>query len=130
MPHSKRQVTGAEKAGNLHKAIACPRQGLQIAIQSKQINNCQVTPEDIKIWLKMHGDTVLAPKGKSTRKKSRAVANDHIEIPKEFVEAHKGVILFVDILHIDGVTFFLPVSKNTRSIAIPHIKDRKEASPL
>ena len=43
-----------------------------------------------------------ALKGKSTRKKPRAVVNDYIEIPKEFIEAHKSVILFVDILYIDG----------------------------
>ena len=61
-----------------------------------------MTPEDIKNWLKAHGDSVHALKGKSTRKKPRAVVNDYIEIPKEFIEAHKSVILFVDILYIDG----------------------------
>jgi len=40
---------------------------------------------------------VHALKGKSTRKKPRAVVNNYIEISKEFKEAHKGVIPFVDI---------------------------------
>jgi len=89
-----------------------------------------VTPEDIKIWLKTYGDSADAPKGKNTRKKPTAVVNDHIEIPKECIEAHKSVVPFVDILYIDGVTFLLTLSKNIRPIAIWYIKDRKEASLL
>jgi len=125
---SKRQVAGAEKAG---KAIAYPSiRDHTHGIRSNQIKKCQVTPEDIKIWLKMCGDCVHAPKGKCTRKKPRAVSNDHIEIPKEFMETHKGLVPFVDILHVDGVTFLLTLCKSIRLIAIWHIKDRKEVSPL
>jgi len=76
-----------------------------------------VTSEDIKIWLKTHGH-IPAPKGKRTRKKRRVVVNDYIEIPKEFIEAHKGIILFVDILRVDCVTFLLTLSKNIRLITI------------
>jgi len=65
------------------------------------------------IWLKPHGDSGHALKGKSTRKTPRAVSNDCIEIPKERMEAHKGLVLFVDILHVDGVTFLLTLSENT-----------------
>jgi len=128
---SKRHVAGAKKAGNLYKTIACPSaRDCKHVIQSNPIKNCQVTPEDIKIWLKTHGDSGDALKGKSTRKKPRVVTNDYIEIPKEFIDTHKSVVLFVDILHIDGVTFLLTLSKNMRLIAIWYIKDRKKASLL
>jgi len=40
------------------------------------------------------------------------------------------VLLLVDILYIDGVTFLLTISKNIRLITIWYIKDRKEASLL
>jgi len=86
-----------------------------------------VTPEDIKIWLKACSmETVWM----HTRKRQRVVLNDYIEIPKEFIEAHKCVILFVDILCICGVTFLLTLSENTRLIAIRYIKDGKQASVL
>jgi len=81
--------------------------------------------EDIKIWLKTCGDSAHAPKGKSTRKKSRVVANDFIEIPKEFIHA-----LFVGILCIDGVTLLLTPSESMRLIATQCVKDKKEASLL
>jgi len=92
--YSRRRVAGAEKAGNFYKVITYPSaRDYKHVIQSNQIKNCQVTPEDIKIWLNIHGDSVDALKGKSTRKKPRVVVNDNIEIPKEFIEAHKGVII-------------------------------------
>jgi len=72
----------------------------------------------------------MLQKERAQGKKPRAVANDCIEIAKEFMEAHKGVILFVDILCADGVTFLLTPSENRRPITIWHIKDRKEASLL
>jgi len=81
----------------------------------------------MKIWSKACSmETVWT----HTRKRQRVVLNDYIEIPKEFTEAHKCVILFVDILCICGVTFLLTLSKNTRLITIRYIKDGKEASVL
>jgi len=53
-----------------------------------------------------------------------------IEIPKDFIDTHKDVVLFVDILHIDGITFLLTLSKNVCLIVIWCIKDRKEETPL
>ena len=38
--------------------------------------------------------------------------------------------MFVDILRVDGVTFLLTLFKNIWPIAIWHIKERKEESPL
>ena len=129
--YSKRQVAGAEKAKNLYKVITYPSiRDYKHVVQSNQIKNCPVTIEDIKIWLKIFGDNVHALKGKSTRRKPRVVVNDYVEIPKEFIEAHKGVILFVDVLYIDGVTFLLTLSKNIRLITIWYIKDRKEETLL
>ena len=129
--YSKRQVAGAEKAKNLYKVITYPSiRDYKHVVQSNQIKNCPVTIEDIKIWLKIFGDDVHALKGKSTRRKPRVVVNDYVEIPKEFIEAHKGVILFVDVLYIDGVTFLLTLSKNIRLITIRYIKDRKEETLL
>ena len=74
-------------------------------------------------------ESVHAPKGKSTRKKPRAVVNDYIEIPKEFIEAHKGAIPFVDILYIDGVIFLLTLSENIM-VRLIKIRYRKEVSLL
>jgi len=51
--------------------------------------------------------------------------NDHIEIPKEFIEAHKGCYLVCVHLHIEGVTFLLTLCKNVLLIAIQLVKDRK-----
>ena len=61
--------------------------------------------EDIKVWEKIYGESVPALKGKSTRKKPKPVVDDYIEIPKQLIEAHKGVILFADVIYIEGVTF-------------------------
>ena len=52
--------------------------------------------------------------------------NDYIEIPKELIKAHKGIILCADIMFIDQVPFLVTMSKYIRFITIRYIPDRKK----
>jgi hypothetical protein len=48
-------------------------------------------------------------KGKTTRAKPKVVVNDYLEAPEESVDAHKKVILCMDIMFIDEVHVSLVV---------------------
>jgi len=88
----------SQKEENFCKVATCPLIGdCKDVVHCNNVKNCQVTCEDITIWLKTYGENVNVLKEKSTRGQPRVVVNDHIEIPKDFIEAHKDVILFVDI---------------------------------
>ena len=125
--YTKRQVARAEEAKNLYGVIGYPSvKDFKHIVQTNQIKNCPVTTEDINIWKKIYGPDVQALKGKTTRPKPKVAVNDYIEIPKEIVEAHKGIKLCADLMFIDGVTFMLTTSINLKFITIRYIPNRNK----
>ena len=125
--YTKRQVARAEIARKLYQVIGYPSlRDYKHIIQTHQIKNCPVTIEDINISEKIYGPDVYAIKGKTVRKKPKVVVNDYIEIPKELIKAHKGIILCADIMFIDQVPFLVTMSKYIRFITIRYIPDRKK----
>ena len=86
--------------------------------------------EDIKISEKIFGPDVYAIKGKSVRKKPKVVVSDYIEIPRELIKAHKGVILCADIMFINEVPFLVTMSKNIQFITSRYLPNKKKESLL
>ena len=129
--YTKRQIAGAEKARALYQVIGYPslRDFLHL-LQTNQIKNCPVTAEDVKICQKIYGPDVYALKGKTVRHKPRAVVNDYLEIPRELISAHQGIILFADVMFIDGVPMMVTLSKNVRLITITYIPLRDKDTLL
>ena len=129
--YTKRQVDRAEVARKLYQVIGYPSvRDYKHIIQTNQIKNCPVTIEDINISEKIFGPDVYAIKGKSVRKKPKVVVNDYIEIPKDLIKAHKGIVLCADIMFIDQVGFLVTMSKYIKFITIRYIKDRKKETLL
>ena len=129
--YTKRQVARAEEARKLYQVIGYPSlRDYKHIIQTNQIKNCPVTIEDINISEKIFGPDVYAIKGKSVRKKPKVVVNDYIEIPRELIQAHKGIILCADIMFIDQVGFLVTMSKHIKFITIRYIPDRKKDTLL
>ncbi len=74
---------------------------------------------------KTYGPDVYAIKGKTTRKKPRALANDYIEIPRALIKAHQGIVLVSDVMFIDEVPFLVTMSLNIWFITIRCITNRE-----
>ena len=129
--YTKRQIAGAEKARALYQVIGYPslRDFLHL-LQTNQIKNCPVTVEDVKICQKIYGPDVYALKGKTVRHKPRVVINDYLDIPRELISAHQGIILFADVMFIDGVPTMVTLSKNVRLITITYIPLRDKDTLL
>ena len=129
--YTKRQVARADEARKLYGIVGYPSmKDFKHIIQTNQIKNCPVTIEDIKISEKIYGPSVYAIKGKSVRKKPKVVVNDYIEIPRELIKAHQGIILCADIMYIEEVPFLVTVSKNVRMNTIRYIPDKKKQTLL
>jgi hypothetical protein len=115
--YTKRQVEQAEAARKLYQIIGFPSlRDYKHPVQTNRIKNFPVTLEDIKICEKIFGPDIYAMKGKTTRKTTKQVINDYVEVPKELVEAHKHVVLCMDIMYIDGVPLLTTVSKYIKYI--------------
>ena len=64
---------------------------------------------------------MAALKGKSTRKRPDAVADDALKIPRAFVGMRKNVLLLVDIFYVSKITFLLTYSRRIAFTAVSHI---------
>jgi hypothetical protein len=126
--YTKRQVARADTARKLYRVIGFPSiRDFKHLIQTNQIKNCPVTVDDIKIYEAIYGADEYAMKGKSTRRKPKVVVNDYVEVPRELIEAHKHIVLCMDIMFIDQVPMLVTVSKYIKYITVRYIKNRSDS---
>ena len=129
--YTKRQIKGAEKARELYAAVGYPsRRDFRYAIQMKQIADCPITTEDIDIALAIWGKSINALKGKTTRQKPMPVVSNLIQIPRELLNLHNNVFLAIDIFFVNGIAFFVSISRKICYTGVIHLKNRKHQSIL
>ena len=107
-------MEGTDKALELCRIIGSPSpRDFRHIVQTKQVTNCPLTIEDVKIMEKIYGPDVYTLKGKTVqRPPPPVVTSDYVKIPRALKEAHKGVILYADNFFIDGVPMMITLSKN------------------
>ena len=67
----------------------------------------------------------VALNGNTTRKKSTHAAGDIVKFTKELIKLHKEVFMTSDILFVNGIPFFILLSRNITSTTVSHLEDRK-----
>ena len=125
LPYTKRQLEAADKARQLYASLAYPSEAdFKWILRSNQIKDCPVTIRDAEIAFKVWGPNIAALKGKTTCRMPQAVTRDVVLIPKEIRELHYMVELSVDIFFINGIPFFVTISRNLRFTTVTHLSDR------
>jgi hypothetical protein len=81
-------------------------------IQMNAIANDPVTTEDIELAQQIFGQSIRSLKGKTTRRKPIPVAYDYIKIPIKLTTKQQDMILCIDSIKVNGLTFLTTVSKN------------------
>ena len=79
-------------------------------VQNKLIPNIPITLQDIKNATLIYGKDLGAIQGKSVRKTSRAVTPDYISLPTNLQD--QPIILAADTMFINGIPFFVTVSRH------------------
>jgi hypothetical protein len=111
--YTERQFKRATRARQLFHALGTPSIGdLKAVIRMNLIKNNPVTTQDVDLAQKIFGEDVGALKGKSTRRKPVPVVQDTIEIPRELVDAQRAVVLCIDGLSVNGLSFLTTISRN------------------
>ena len=64
-------------------------------------------------------------KVKTTRKKPIPVAGNLVQVPEEMAKLHKDIYLTVDMLFVNGIPFFLTLSRKILFTAFNHLASRK-----
>jgi hypothetical protein len=78
-------------------------------ITTNTIKNVPITIDDINIAEKVFGPDIGALKGKTMHQKPAPVVSDYVEIPKELVYNHQTVILCMDGMKINGVSYLTTI---------------------
>ena len=93
-------------------------------ILSNQIKDCPVTSADVEIANTIWGKNIAALKGKTTRTKPDPVAGNPLRVPKEFMKLHRDVYLTADVFFVNGIIFFISLSRKVDFPAVSHIPSR------
>ena len=77
--------------------------------------------QDIDIAHAIWGKEIAALKGNTTRKKPTHVTGDLVKVPRELVKLHKDVFMKAYILFVNGIPFFISMSRNIIFTTVNHL---------
>eukprot|EP00957_Ditylum_brightwellii_P137559 10486945-Ditylum_brightwellii.AAC.1 len=87
------------------------------------IKDNQVTTEDINLAIKAYGPNIDAIKGKITRAKPIPVTSNIIELPDELVRMNEDVVLSIDEMKVNSLTFLTSISHEIYCRTAQCVKD-------
>jgi hypothetical protein len=76
------------------------------------ITNNPITQEDIAIAEQIFGLDISSLKGRTTRKTPIPGINEYIKIPQELFKKQEKIIICIDGIKVNGLTFLTTISKN------------------
>ena len=82
-------------------------------VHSRLIQNCPITPQVVTIANTTFVPDITALKWKTTRKSSKPVVIDYVEIPHHILELKKEVTLEVDVIFANEIGFFVITSRRS-----------------
>jgi hypothetical protein len=98
----------------LYNALESPSvKDFKAILRLNFIKNNPVTLDGIKIAESIFGPDIGSLKGKTTRRKPSAVVSDYIEIPPELIQAQQDVVLYMDTMYINGMSFLTTILQHT-----------------
>ena len=107
------QIERAKKARELYHALGTPSPAdFKAIIQLNLIVNNPISQEDIKLAEQIFGPDISSLKGKTTRKTPIPVVNDYKNIPKELFEKQDKIVLCINGITVNRLTFLTTISKN------------------
>ena len=92
------------------------------------VKDCPITIDDVKIMNDIFGPNVYMLKGKTVRTRPHKVVSNYIEIPDRLLDAHKRIVLCIDIMYVENLPFLVTVSLNVKYFTAYYLKDRTKES--
>ena len=126
-----RQIEMASKARRLQHIMGLPCiQDFKAMVQNNMIKNCPITLQDIATAEQVYGKSVGVIKGKVTRQKPEPVITDYVEVPKRILDLNKEITLSADIMYVQGMPFFITVSRDLKLTTTELMSDKTQQTIL
>ena len=91
---------------------------------ANQIKNCSITSKDINNAEVIFGTHIAGVRGKIVICTPKRVDSDCVEIPREFQLLYKSVTLVSDVLFLNGIPFFITLSRKIFFVTADHMQSR------
>jgi hypothetical protein len=129
--YTKAEVSRAEVARKLQTSIGRPstRDFVRI-VNSNLLPNCPVSKRDIMAAEDIFGPDIGSVKGKTTRRTPRRVSTEDAftVLPKSVHDRYRDVTICADLMHVNGITFFVTFSRHIRFGSIEVIPNKNQAT--
>eukprot|EP00956_Cyclotella_meneghiniana_P035517 scaffold115573_cov38-Cyclotella_meneghiniana.AAC.1 len=123
---TKEQVQRAKDARDALAMMAHPRADRvnQVVSSTSAVRNWPFTAKDLA-----NGDLIFGPdrgamRGKTTRKKPSKVRPQLVSIPQQLFERIREVVLAADVMFVDGLPFFVTLSRGIKLFTIEYLPSR------
>ena len=116
----------AEMARKVQNIIMRPSSREYMDIVTKGfLRNCPVEKRHIQAAEDIFGANIGALKGKTPRRTTSHVVVDKDPVPEEVMGAHKNVTLAIDIMFVNGIPFFVTISRGIRFGTVESLNNRQ-----
>ena len=110
--YTPREIKRAKAARDLLAALGTPSiADLKAIITMNAISDLPVTTKDIDLAERIFGPDLGTLKGKTTRRKALPMVSDQIAIPPELYEKRDTLELCMDLMFVNGMTFFTSITR-------------------
>ena len=124
---TKREINRGRRAWRISDTLVFPSDtDIKWICQSNSIRNNTVIPEDADIAYNVWGNNVKDVEGKGTKKPTKHVDDHKFKIPRELEKLKKSVLIVMYILFVNGIPFFLSLSRKIYFTGVSHLPGRSK----
>ena len=123
--YTQAQFDRAVKARSLYHELGAPTlENYKGFIKMGGVQNCPIWIEDINIAQNIFGPDMATLKGKSTRKKTKPVLEDWIELPQDILEKHRRIEMCIDVMYINGVGLMTAIDRTIKYRSVEYVESK------
>ncbi len=123
--YTKKEMKEAAEARRAISMVGGPtEQTFTHMIRHNIIADCPITPNAITRAHDIYGPGLIGIRGKTTRRKPKAVRNTIVTIPRKIIERNRHVWLAADVMFVDGLAFIVTVSRDIKFITAQYLPTR------
>ncbi len=121
--HTKHGIAKAKEARRLQGMVGNPTdKEFKGMVCERLITNFPVTVQDVKNGNHIFGSDLANLRGKTIRTKPEHVCIEYVQIPWDFVELHKYVMLVADVMFVNGLPFLITSLQDISLVTIEYLK--------